>query len=89
MLVVGDRVMGTTKSRITYSVDGSLELPEDHTLPGYTVDALLKQGKIQEARQELERLLQEGIDSGPGIEATPQFWEDIRAEVRRRVKERG
>jgi hypothetical protein len=59
-----------------------------HTLPGYTVDALLAEGKIEEARDELERLLQEGIDSGPGIEVTPQFWEDIRAEVRRQAKDR-
>jgi hypothetical protein len=59
-----------------------------HTLPGYTVDALLAQGKVDDARAELERLVQEGIDSGPGIEVTPQFWEDIRAEVRRRAKER-
>ncbi len=78
--------MGVTKSQITYSHDGTLELPDDHTLPGYTVDSLLKQGKIEEAREELERLIQKGIDSGPGIEVTPQFWEDVRAEVRRRAK---
>jgi len=75
------------KSRITYSEDGTPELPNDHTLPGYTVDVLLVQGKIQGAREELERLVQEGIDSGPGIEVTPQFWEDIRAEVLRRANE--
>ena len=80
--------MAQARSQITYSEDGMLELPSDHTLPGYTVDALLSQGKIQEAREELERLVQEGVDSGPGIEATPQFWEDIRAEIRRRAKSR-
>ena len=35
-----------------------------HTLPGYTVDRLIEQGKLDEARQELERLLLEGLDSG-------------------------
>jgi hypothetical protein len=59
-----------------------------HTLPGCTVDALLEQGRVEEARAELERLVQEGIDSGPGIEVTPKFWEDIRSEVRRRAKAR-
>ncbi len=69
--------------------DGSIYNPKPgHTLPGYTVDALLAQGKVEEARAELERLLQEGIDSGPGIEDTPQFWEDIRSEVRRRANVR-
>jgi len=77
MLAEGDSIIAMTKLRVINSEDGTFELSENHTLPGYTVDALLAQGKIPEAREELERLVQEGIDSGPGIEVTPQFWEDI------------
>jgi Arc/MetJ-type ribon-helix-helix transcriptional regulator len=35
-------------------------------------------------REELERMLEEGMNSGPVIEATPEFW----AERRRRIEER-
>jgi len=81
----------TTRSKLVgerEKLEDSYVAKPGHTLPGYTVDALLEQGKVEEAREELERLLQEGIDSGPGIEATPQFYENIRAEVRRRAKAR-
>ena len=49
--------------------------PKDKDYPGYTVDALLAEGKVEEARTELERLVLEGVDSGPGIEVTPQYWD--------------
>jgi antitoxin ParD1/3/4 len=35
-------------------------------------------------REELEKMLEEGINSGPAIRVTPEFWE----ECRRRVQER-
>jgi hypothetical protein len=53
-----------------------------HTFPGYTVDALLAQGKIDKAHEELERLLQEGIDSGISPESPAEMMERIRAKVR-------
>jgi hypothetical protein len=62
--------------------DGEFVLPSDHRLAGWTVDALLEQGKIDEARIELERLVQQGIDSGPGIPVTPEYWEGLRAIAR-------
>jgi hypothetical protein len=57
-----------------------------HKLPGYTVDALLDQGNVEEARTELERLLLEGIDSGPGIPVTPEFWEQLHARARGEIR---
>jgi hypothetical protein len=36
-----------------------------HRLPGWTVDALLEEGKIDEARAELENLIVAGVNSGP------------------------
>ena len=56
-----------------------------HTLPGYTVDALLAEGKVEEARAELERLLQEGIDSGISPEPPDEMMNRIRAKVRART----
>lgn len=70
------------------SSDPDLILEPGHGLPGHTVDALLAEGKIDEARVELERLIQEGIDSGPGVQVTPQFWDDLRAEIRRHASDR-
>ena len=80
--------MATTPSRITYSEDGQIQLPVDPNDPGYAVDALIRQGKMEEARAELERLLLEGMDSGPGVPATPEFYENIRARLRQRANSR-
>ena len=39
-----------------------------------------------ELRHELEEAILEGINSGPGIPATPAFWRNMRARVRRTHK---
>lgn len=67
------------QSSITIDSDGNYVLPIGHRMPGWTVDALLEDGKVEEARAELERLVLEGVDSGPAIEATPEFWERLHA----------
>jgi hypothetical protein len=71
------------QTRLRIDDDGNY-LPVGKDYPGHTVDALLADGKIEEARAELERLILEGVDSGPGIEVTPEFWEDIRSEMERK-----
>ena len=76
------------QSGLELDIDGNDIIPADHKLPGWTVNALLDQGKVEEARAEFERLIQEGIDSGPGIEGTPQFYEDVLTEVDRRAEAR-
>jgi hypothetical protein len=58
-------------------------------LPGHTVHALLAQGKVDEARDELEQLLLDGHNSGPSIPATPAFWAKLRNDLRERASRRG
>ena len=40
-------------------------------------------------REELERMLDEGMNSGPPIRVTPEFWEERRKELERRMAKRG
>ena len=49
---------------------------------------LIRQDQKQEAEQErMEAMLLEGLDSGPGIEVTPELWKELRDElVERRRK---
>jgi hypothetical protein len=54
----------------------------DSKLPGHTVDALLIQGKVDEARDELERLLLEGLDSGNPRLMTDELLQEIVAKAR-------
>jgi antitoxin ParD1/3/4 len=52
---------------------------------------LIRQDQKQEVEQErLEGLLLEGLDSGSGIEVTPELWKELRDELveRRRQAER-
>jgi len=60
----------------------------DAKLPGHTVDALLVQGKVEEARAELERLLLEGLDSGKGKPMTEDLLQQIIAKARSRAGHR-
>ena len=62
--------------------DGAFEAAK---LPGHTVDALLEQGKVDEARDELELLLFEGANSGPGIPMTEALFDKIVAQARSRA----
>lgn len=59
-----------------------------HPRPGDTVDRLLEKGDKAGAKAELERLLLEGVNSGPAIEATPRFWADLRARLHREASAR-
>ncbi len=62
------------------SEDGKVYGPKPgHTLPGHTIDALLAGGKVEEARAELERLLQEGIDSGISNEPPDEMMKRLRS----------
>jgi hypothetical protein len=57
-------------------------------LPGHTVDALLVQGKVDEARAELERLVLEGLDSGNPRLMTDELQQEIVAKARAGVGRR-
>ena len=56
--------------------------------PRWTVDVLLAENRVEEARTELMRLIDEGDADDPGVEATPDFYQGILAEVRRRAEAR-
>lgn len=45
------------------------------------LQALVREDQQRKAQEKLEALLLEGLDSGPGIEATPEYWERKRAEL--------
>jgi hypothetical protein len=75
------------QNRLRIDKDGNYVL-NGKDYPGHTVDALLEQGKVEEARDEFERLILEGVDSGPGIEITPKFWDDLRVELKQRAEHR-
>jgi hypothetical protein len=56
--------------------------------PGDSVNRLLDQGDLAGAKAELERLILEGIDSGDTVEATPEFWADLKEKLHRDAAER-
>jgi hypothetical protein len=60
----------------------------DSQRPGDSVDRLLEKGDTAAARAELERLLLEGMNSSSAIEATPQFWADLRTKLHREASAR-
>jgi hypothetical protein len=60
----------------------------DSKLPGHTVDALLVQGKVEEARAEVERLVLEGLDSGNPRLMTDELLQEIVAKARAGVGRR-
>ena len=41
---------------------------------------LVEQARRKAARERVEQLLLEGLDSGPPIEATPEYWEKTKEE---------
>ena len=51
------------------------------------VCAILQQERKREARERLEALLLEGINSGEPIEVTDQYWEEKRRRLRERFPE--
>ena len=61
---------------------------DESRLPGFSVTALMREGNVEEARAELERLLLEGINSGPGIPVTPGFFDRKIAAAKARIAHR-
>ena len=73
------------RSDVTVDSDGNYVLLEGHRMPGWTVDALLEKGKVEEARAEMEELIMAGVNSGPGRPMTEQLFEEILANARSRA----
>lgn len=49
---------------------------------------LIRDAQKRAAQDRLETLLLEGLDSGPGVEVTPEFWEEAHRELERRIQRR-
>jgi len=52
------------------------------------VRALIRDDRVKRAQASLEAKLLEGLASGPPIEATDAYWEDLKARVRNRTAKR-
>jgi antitoxin ParD1/3/4 len=53
------------------------------------VRELLRAAKKAEAQARLESLLLEGLDSGEPVEVTPEWWEERRRQLKRRLEKKG
>jgi antitoxin ParD1/3/4 len=52
------------------------------------VRALIREDQKRKAQERLEALLLEGLDSGEPVEATPEFWQNLRVRIQERRKSR-
>ena len=50
------------------------------------VRALIRDARKAAARQRLEALLLEGINSGDPVEVTPEFWHDVRQQALAKIE---
>jgi len=48
-------------------------------------ERILREQQREQARDRLEAELIKGIESGPGEPITPEFWQEVREEGRRRL----
>ena len=53
------------------------------------VRELIRLAQREEAKNRLEQLLLDGLNAGDPVEASPEFWEDLRAQVRKRAASPG
>jgi antitoxin ParD1/3/4 len=60
----------------------------DYSSASEYVRELIREDRKRRERARLEALLLEGLNSGPMTEMTPDDWEGIREEVRRRIAAR-
>jgi antitoxin ParD1/3/4 len=51
--------------------------------PSDFICALVREAKKKKARERVEVLLQEAIDSGEPVEATPSFWKKLQGRANR------
>jgi antitoxin ParD1/3/4 len=59
----------------------------DYSSPGDYICALIRADRDRHARQELDRLLVEGLDSRSDV-VTPEYLAELRAEATKRIERR-
>jgi antitoxin ParD1/3/4 len=52
-----------------------------YSTPDEYLGALLREARKNEEQERLEARLLKGLDSGPGIEATPEYWREKEARL--------
>jgi antitoxin ParD1/3/4 len=57
---------------------GSFSSPSDF------LENLVEEAKLKAERTRIDALIVEGLDSGAGSEATPEYWRQIKAELARK-----
>jgi antitoxin ParD1/3/4 len=62
------------------AAEGKYDTPDEY------VSALVAAERKRQAVERLETLIQEGIDSGPPIEANDEFWAKTRRELDERLR---
>jgi antitoxin ParD1/3/4 len=58
---------------------------EGYSTASEYIRTLVREEQKRKAKEKLESLILEGLNSGESIEVTPEYWE----EIRRRLQERG
>jgi antitoxin ParD1/3/4 len=66
------------------------ETVEGHyATPSEYVRDLVEEALDRKNEERLEKLLLEGLDSGPAIRVTPEFWQELRSELAEKHGKRG
>jgi antitoxin ParD1/3/4 len=74
---------------ITLSDDNQAFVSEQVTVgqfanPSHYIAMLLESAKREAIRAKIDALLIEGLESGPGVEATPEYWQQKKEEWSRK-----
>jgi antitoxin ParD1/3/4 len=59
-----------------------------YSTPSEYVRELIRNDQKRYAKQRLEALLLEGLNSGDAVPATPAFWDELKREVRAKVAQK-
>jgi antitoxin ParD1/3/4 len=77
--------------QITVSDDSEAFVRQQAAAEGFAnvsdyVESLIELQRKATARQRVDALLKEGLASGPGTEATPQYWQQKKEELTRKFQ---
>jgi antitoxin ParD1/3/4 len=61
---------------------------QGYSTPSEYVRELIREDQKRRAKEKLDALLMEGLNSGPPLAADAQFWEELRKEARARLAAR-
>ena len=59
---------------------------DGYSTPSEYVRELIREDRKKRAKEKLEQMLLDGLNSGKGIPMDAQFWSDLKAEARKSTK---